>query len=321
MKPIAHSLKYVLGFPLALLTVFSAAAAAQQKPAAEGVPVRITVTAVSREKGQEPPPLSKADFLVYQDRDRRPVLNSVRQDGEANKLDLYILVDDSIASDVTLNYSDIKNFIHNLPSTARVGVVYALNGSITVSQDLTDNRDAALKSLRIPIGRAGAGGGIYLSLADMAKRLPPSPDRRRAILFLSSGIDLFRGYQDTYPGLNPDLSVAIDRLDQAGVTVYPIYISPAAHFLRNLFLVSNGQSCLSRLADETGGEAYFQGFGTPISMKPFLDEMARHLANQYRVTFSARPGKKSGYANIRVTTELSGVDVTGPARVFVPVEK
>jgi len=321
LSAMSHKLSLGLGLPLALLTVFPSSAAAQQAPAAEGVPVRITVTAATREKGEEPPPMSKQDFLVYQHHERRPVLDAIRQTGDKNKLDLYILIDDSISSDVTLDYPDVKNFVYELPSTARVGVAYALNGTITVAQDFTDNRDAALKTLRIPFGRFGAGGGIFLSLADLAKRLPPDPDRRRAILFLSSGIDLFRGYQDSYAGLNPDLDEAIGRLDRAGITVYPIYVSPAAHFFRNLFLVSNGQSCLSRLADETGGEAYFQGLITPISMKPFLQELAGHLANQYVVTFAAKPGKKSGYVSLHVTTEVSGVDVTGPSRVYVPVAK
>ena len=321
MKPNTTSLKLLLGLPLALVTAFSAVAAAQQTPAAEGIPVRITVTAVSREKGQEPPALTKEDFLVYQNHQRRPVLEAVRQTGPADKLDLYVIVDDSISSDVTLNYPDVKNFISELPSTARVGVGYALNGMVTVAQDLTDNRDAAMKKLRIPFGRIGAAGGIYISLADFAKRPPPDANRRRAILFLSSGIDLYRGYRDSYASLNTDLQTAINRLNRSGITVYSIYVSPAAHFLRNLFLVSNGQDCLSRLADETGGEAYFQGFQTPVEMKPFLNEMLQHLNNQYVVTFAAKPVKKSQYAGIRVATEVSGVDVTGPDEVYVNVPK
>jgi hypothetical protein len=306
---------------LGLLTFAYAASAAPQAAPAEGVPVRITVTAVSKEKGQEPPALSKDDFLIYQNHKRRPVLNVVPATSDSNKLDLYILVDENIATDVTLNYRDIGNFIHELPSSARVGVLYALDGTVTGTRDATDNRDAAVKALRIPLGRIAAGGGVFLSLGDLAKRLPALPDRRRAILFLSSGIDIYRGYMDTYPSLNPDLETAINRLDRNGITVFPIYISPAGHFQRSLYLVGNGQSCLSYLADETGGEAFFQGFNTPVDMKPFLDEIGRHLNSQYLVTFAAQPGKKSGYESIHATTELSGVEVRGPARAYVPAEK
>jgi hypothetical protein len=318
MKFMRTNWKAALGLPAALLTAFSSAAAGQAPPD-QGAPVRITVTAVEKGKGQEPPALTKQDFLVYQGKERRPVLSAVAQRGADNKLDLYIVVDDSIDSSVTLNYPDVGAFVRELPSTARVGVLYTTNGTIRVERDLTDDREAALKALRIPIGRTGAGGGIFLSLADLAKRLPPHADRRYAILFLSSGIDTFRGVRSTAPGLNPDLDTAINRLNRSGITVYSIYVSPAAHFTRSFFLVANGQSCLSRLADETGGEAYFQGTGTPVSMKPFLEEMGRHLANQYLVTFSAKPRKKSGYVGIKVTTEVSGVELDGPGQVYVPV--
>jgi len=317
--PIIH--RFAFALPAALLALFSSGAAAAQTSAREGVPVRITVTATEREKGQEPPALAKEDFLIYQGRDRRPVLSAVRQQGADNKLDLYIVVDEAIQSDVSLNYKEISSFVRELPATARVAVMYTRNGTVDISRDLTDDREAALKSLRLPLGRIEAGGGIYLSLADLAKRLPPAGDRRRAILFLSSGVDLFRGVRDTYPGTNPDLELAIDRLARSEVTVYSIYVTPAAHFSRSLFLVMNGQSCLSRLAAETGGEAYFQGSETPVSMQPFLGDLGRHLANQYLVMFSAKPGKKSGYESIHVRTELSGVEVTGPALVYVPVAK
>ncbi|HKM89453.1 MAG TPA: hypothetical protein VJX29_02475 [Candidatus Acidoferrales bacterium] len=321
MKNIQIAKGFAIGLPLALLALFSGGAAVAQAPAQKGVPVRITVTATSRGKGQEPPRLAKEDFLVYQGHERRPVLSAVSQQGADNKLDLYVVVDDGTESTVSLNYKDISSFVRELPSTARVAVLYARNGTVVPGHDLTDDREAAVKALRIPLGRIEAGGGIYLSLADMAKHLPPAPDRRRAILFLSSGIDLFRGFADTYPGTNPDLQEAIDRLNRSEITVYPIYVSPAAHFSQNLFLVNNGQACLSLLADETGGEAYFQGFQTPISMQPFLEEMGRHLDHQYLVTFAAKPAKKSRYESIRVTTEVSGVDVTGPGEVYVPAQK
>jgi hypothetical protein len=313
--------KFALGLALTAAAIFPAGAAAQAPAPANdgGAPVRMTVTATSKEKDQQPPALTPQDFLIYEGKDRRPILKVVPQQGADNKLDLYIVVDDSIDSGVTLNYPDVGKFVRELPTPARVGVIYTTNGTIQVARDLNDDREAALKALRIPIGRIGVAGGIYLSLADLAKRLPAIPGRRYALLFLSSGIDTFRGIRDTNPGLNPDLDLAIDRLNRAGITVFSIYVSPAAHFVQSFFLVSNGQSSLSRLAQETGGEAYFQGFNSPVSMTPFLEEMQRHLANQYLVTFAAKSRKKSAFIGVKVRTELSGVDLESPERVYVNV--
>ena len=311
-----------LKWKLALALALGAAVALSQIAVAQGndagTPVRTTVTAASKDKNENLPPLEKRDFMVYEGKSQRPVLNVVQQKGPEDKLDLYIVVDDSINTSVALNYPDVKNFVHELPTPARVGLLYTYNGTIQVVQDLTDDRDAALNKLRIPRGTNGVAGGIYLSLADLAKRLPNVPGRRYAILFLSSGIDSFRGLRSTSPGINPDLDLAIDRLNRAGITVYSIYVSPATHFGQSFWLVSNGQSCLSRLAAETGGEAYFQGFATPISMKPFLDEMQRHLANQYLVTFAATPRNKGAFVGLKVRTEVSGVELNSASRAWVP---
>lgn len=306
---------------LPLLAFAVCAGGAPQVREAEGVPIRITVTAAAKEAGREVPGLAKEDFLVYQDRGRRRVLDAVRLSGERNKIDLYIFVDDATRSNVTLDFGEISNFVRELPAAARVGVLYARNGTFLVAQELTTDREAALKTLRKPLGSVAGSGGIYLSLAELGKRLPPSADRRRAVVFLGSGIDVLRGRGETNPGVNPDLDLAINHLTASEVVVYPIYVSPAPEILSNLALVANGQSCLKKLATETGGEAFWEGFGTPVTMKPFLDDVSRDLNNQYWVTFAAKPAKKPDYAEIRVKTELSGVRVIGPTRVFVPAGK
>jgi hypothetical protein len=314
--------KLVLGVAAAMLFPAAANAAAKpQTPAGEGVPVSITVTAEMKHGKGEVPNLAKEDFLVYQGKERRPVLSAVLQTGANDKLDFYVLVDEAIDDRVSLNYKDVKAFISGLPASARVGVLYALNGSANPGVPLTTDHEAAIKGLRLPLGRIAEGGGVYLALEDLAKNFPVEPGRRRVVLLLSSGIDLYRGYSDTWATVNPDLSTAIDYLNRNGVVAYSIYVDPAGHFARSMFLVTNGQSCLSRLGDEAGGEAYFVGLGTPVDFQPMLEDLGRHLNHQYLVTFRAKPRKKAGLENLRVTTEASGVEMRGPAQVYVPAEK
>jgi hypothetical protein len=302
---------------LALSTIFGLAAYAQTTPGAT-VPVNVIVTVTGKD-GQEPPALQKEDFLVFQGNDRRRVISAVPQTGEANKLDLYVVVDENSEAQLSLHYPEISAFLRELPGPAMVGVAYARNGVVTIAHDLTTDREAAIKALRIPLGRLGATGGIYLSMADLAKRTNPALGRRAAILLLSHGIDTFRGIRETAPGVNPDLDTAIAAAQRKGIVIYSIYVAPSSHFYRSFFLVNNGQSCLARLGDETGGEAYFTGTITPLNMQPFLDEMARHLAHQYLLTFEAKPGKKPGLYGIRVRVEVSGAEVDAPSAVFIPL--
>jgi hypothetical protein len=289
---------------------------AQAAPAA-GVPVRVIVTVTGKER-EEPPKMNKEDFLVFQGKQRRPVLSAVPQTGPDNKLNLIVLVDEANESQLGTRYSDVSGFLRELPSSALVGLAYARNGSVTVAQDLTADREAVIKGLRLPIGRTGATGGIFLSILSVAKGVQSTPDRRTAILLLSSGIDTFRGVRATIPSQNPDLDRAVNEAQRKGITIYSIYVAPGSHFQTSFFLSTNGQACLSALADETGGEAYFSGTITPISMQPFLEEMQRHLAHQYSVTFAAVPQKKAGLYSIKVRTEVSGAEVDAPAQVLIP---
>jgi len=311
--------KLVLGLAAALL-VLGACVQANAQTAPGGVLSRITVTVTGKDR-PEPPAMQKEDFLVYQGRDRRPVVSAILQTGAENKLNLIVVVDESSESQLSLRYPELTTFLRELPSPALVGLAYARNGVVIVAQDVTADREAVIKALRIPIGRTGATGGIFLSLASVAKSIRSTPDRRTAILLLSSGIDTFRGIASTTPSMNPDLDSAIREAQRKGITVYSIYVSPSAHFQHSFFLVTNGQGCLARLGDETGGEAYFSGTITPINMQPFLEEMAEHLAHQYIVTFDARPGKKPGLATIKVRTEVSGAEVEAPSEAFIPAPK
>jgi len=72
------------------------------------------------------------------------------------------------------------------------------------------------------------------------------------------------------------------------------------------------------LANETGGEFFYQGFDTPISYQPYLKELTNLLQHQYTLGFVAVPEKKSGLQSVKVTTELSKIEISGATKVFVP---
>ena len=79
-----------------------------------------------------------------------------------------------------------------------------------------------------------------------------------------------------------------------------------------MFQVNYGQSNLAKMADRTGGEAFFQGLQTPISFAPFLDQLNVVLNNQYWLKFETpRSKKKNGeMRSIRIRTEQRDVDLS-----------
>jgi hypothetical protein len=72
------------------------------------------------------------------------------------------------------------------------------------------------------------------------------------------------------------------------------------------------------LTSETGGQSYFQGTRTPLAFAPFLEQFANDLRHQYVLTFQTLPAPKAGYHRLRVTTEIPGVHLFAPARIFIP---
>jgi hypothetical protein len=307
--------------PGLILVLFGAAVALlparAQEPHSSGADlVRVTVT-VSGRNHSEPPTLAKEDVMVRQENERRPVVDWVAAQGEQGRLDLAILVDDSLDASLGSQFRDLSQFLRGLPATTRVGVFYSSHGTTSLRQDFTPDHELAVKALRLPAGSVNDGSSIYLSIADLLKRWTKDGNRA-AVLLISDGIDLFRGVSlsDAYEDM--DLQTAIEQAQRNGITVFTLFANGAARYRSNFFLIANGQSCLLRLASETGGEAYFQGSQTPIAFRPFLETATKRLGRQYVLTFRVHPGEKAGFARLHVTTEVPRVEMTAPARVFVP---
>jgi hypothetical protein len=74
---------------------------------------------------------------------------------------------------------------------------------------------------------------------------------------------------------------------------------------------------LSRLTSETGGQSYLEGTLTPLAFAPYLTQFADDLGHQYELTFQPLPPPKIGYQPLRVTTEVPGVRLVAPTRIFI----
>jgi VWFA-related protein len=287
---------------LGLLAAMPAASAASG--------VTTTVTAVGK-KGS-PPPIKKEDVQLYQGKERIQVGDWRRSDNLA----LAILVDDSISQEAASQWNEIRAFINAQPSSVRVAIAYARNGSAEVAQDFTQDHALAAKALRIPLGSEGAFSSPYLAVQDWLKRWPVSGGERRSLVLISSGIDFFRG---SFDPIDPDLESTIERAQKENVNLWTIYYPAAGHVGRRYFRVFNSQANLSRLSEETGAESYYLGFERPVTLKPYLDELQEHLNNQYLLTFEGGAGGKKGkFERVRVATEIPNVEFLTPSEVFLP---
>jgi hypothetical protein len=281
-------------------------------------PAQMTVTVRALGKNKRMPEVNREDIIVRQGKDRLQVTGWTPLGGDRSPLDLFILIDDAARASMASQFGDVREFIDSLPKTTSVGVGYMRNGTVHVAQNLTTDHRRAANALRIPLGSPGVFGSPYLSVIDLMKRWPDSSNRRE-IVMITDGIDRLHGWPH-HRGLgptSPDVSSASAVAQRTGTIIHGIYTRGVGWRGSNYWQVTNGQNALAKLADETGGETFFLGFGEPVSFRPYLDRLQTSLDNRYRLEFNAMLGKKPGLQNVKLTTEVAGVELDSADSVWV----
>ncbi|MGA2589954.1 MAG: hypothetical protein ABSH32_08580 [Bryobacteraceae bacterium] len=279
-----------------------------------GSPVSVVVT-VAGQKNAPAPQLTMDDVLVSQNKQHMQITGLEPLRSESG-LQLWLLIDDGSASTLGTQLADLKKFVLAQPSTAQIGIGYMRNGGVQTAQLLTSDHELAAKAIRLPSGPPGISASPYLALVELIHKWPTGSPVRE-VLMVSSGVDPDNGSGPQ----NPYLSQAIDAAQRAGVVVHSIYYSGAGPWARAYGQIYWGQNYLAQLSDETGGEFYWLGTSNPVSMTPFLDDLNQRLSGQYLLTFLAKPERKSGFQNVKISTELPHVKLEGPSKVYVPASQ
>jgi len=303
-------------FGLGLTGVGVLGARSFAQPDMNGVAVHMVVT-VEAHKGPTVPVVNREDVLVNEGRERDKVTGWVPATGEHAGLEYFILLDDSSTASLARQLADLKNFIDAQPGTAKIGLAYMRNGTAMIEQNLTTDHALVASKLRLPMGIAAGDASPYFALTDLLKRWPASGNRRE-VLMATDGIDHYYGGGDM---LDPYLSAAIEDAQRAEVVVSGIYTPGIGHFGHSYWRTYWGQLYLARLAEDTGGEAYYIGFtGSPVTFTPYLDDQASRLNHQYLLTFLAKPQKKAGLRPVKIKTEVPNAELVSASQVFVPAE-
>jgi hypothetical protein len=304
-------MKYLLPFTVVAAVLFPLLA--QKDAAVPGTPAHAVVTVEARH-GSQPPQLQQQDIMAYEDRNRVQVTSWLPLKGDHAGLELMILLDDGSGLSVNTQLNEIRDFINAQPETTAIAVGYMRNGTVQFTAKFNKDHGQAAKSVRIPLGQAGINGSPYFSLSDVAKGWQEGAERRE-VLMITDGIDRY-GYGT---GLdNPYVNAAISDAQRKGIIVFSIYTRGAGHFGHSFWRNSWGQNFLSQLSDETGGESYYIGVGSPVSLKPYLDDLSARLTRQYLITMTLKAENKAGLRPIKLHTEVPNADLAYPARVWVP---
>ncbi|MEJ7576368.1 MAG: hypothetical protein WKF74_05130 [Pyrinomonadaceae bacterium] len=284
-------------------------AAGQRRGSARTITVPLTLRS-----GELARQLQPADFTVLENGEAQQVL-SVRGIDRA-PLALAVLIQDDVVSSVGNDIRGIGAFIRRQPEGSRVMVGYLRAGSLQVRQRFTTNAERAVSALRVPAGVAGIGPyNPYVQIVEALRRFESVPTGRRAIIVVSDGVDVSRGIDSSSPTQSIDLQRAINEAQRRGVAVYSIY-APTAGLTANgnNILVNNGQSSLTRLSDETGGRAFFQGTNAPVSFDPFLRQIDQALSRQLALTYLST-STRNGFRRLKIESNVAGLRFEYPTGV------
>ncbi len=253
--------------------------------------------------------LQRIDLTVTEDGEPQTIL-SIRATGNNSPMTLAVLIQDDLVSSIANEIRPLADFMRALPRGSRVMVGYLRAGSLQVRQKFTSDLEKAAKALRVPVGFASAAPyNPYVEVIEAIKRFDSQPSGRRAILLVSDGLDVSRGIDSSSPTLSIDLQRAINEAQRRSIAVYAFYAPTVG--LQSSILTANAQSSLKRLAEETGGRAYFQGTTTPVSFAPFIRELGVSLEKQVALTYLSTHTEK-GFHRIQVRSSSPGVEIDHP---------
>jgi hypothetical protein len=280
---------------------------AQTPNAAEGTAV---VTATS--KGEAPMVPQQQIQVSVDGKKVEPTLWKPYANGP---VELVVLIDGSARTSLGRNLQELEDYIASLPPNVTVGVAYMQNGAAAFTGPMSKDHKAVAGQVHLPGGTPGSNASPYFCLSDLAKRWPaPRSEARREVLMISDGVD---EYNLRYDPEDPYVHAAVTDSQRAGLVVYSIYFRDQGRLGRGFYETNAGQNYLTQLAEETGGNLYYEGLMNPVSFVPFLNDLTRRISSQYELDFPVKPEKKESYPSLKVKSEVKSVKLDAPEHVAV----
>ncbi|HSB26421.1 MAG TPA: hypothetical protein VLE19_01140 [Pyrinomonadaceae bacterium] len=197
-------------------------------------------------------------------------------------LDLAVLIQDDLVSQVSNELGVTREFIKSLPTGSRVMVGYITAGTLQVRQPFTSDLNKAATSLRIPISSTSASPfNPYVEVLEALKKFRENGSNAKVVLLVSDGLDTSRGFDATAAGQTVDLQRVINEANRRDVSIFSFYAPSVGLTSRSHLAASYGQSSLNRLANETGGKAFFQGTTGFVTFDAYFRGLRDALNRQY----------------------------------------
>jgi VWFA-related protein len=311
MKKVRPALLLVLLCPAIVLGQITSTQDSKGKQKVRTVTIPISIFTKQELKSDKPEEFIQANRLIVREDKEEQTILTMRSVANT-PLTLAILIQDDLSSDFNLQIKSLKDFIRGLPEGSKIMVAYVRGGTLDVRQRFTEDRVRAASMLRIVTSSAAAAPrSPYDSLLEALPRFDAQPAGRRAILLISDGLDTSQGLALGTPLSSTELDRAIDRAQRRSIAVYSFYSPASSTAGGNSSFVLQGQGSLQKLADETGGRAFFQGSMAPVSFDPFFKDLEIMLNRQFALTYLSTHMNR-GYHKVEVISTNPDIKIQHP---------
>ena len=267
----------------------------------------VSVAAVVRDKrGQVVRNLGREDFEVFDNGERRPILEFSQ--AENGPVSLAILVDVSGSMGMASHLAAARQTLSMLLQRLRPGqdevALFSFDRELTQHSPFT--RDPAVVESAAAGLRPFGITSLYDAIADTAKRVEARDAKRRAILVLTDGID------------NASRLTAGEVSGIASATDVPVYVlavlSPIDHdaVLRETGVAAGSTSQLTNLAYWTGGNAFVVSLPSHASVA--TSTVLAELRHQY--VFAFESAGAPGWRPLDVRTRKRDLNVRARSGYF-----
>ena len=240
--------------------------------------VRLPVTVKDKKKNLVSG-LTKNDFVVLEDGVPQEVTFFTT---EKSNPPVYVgvLMDTSASTKGKLSFSKeaAMNFIYTVIKQRKDKAAFmTFDNEVSLRQDFTDKQDELQKAVD-KIKKTGSQTALYDAVWDFSDQKMRSAPGRRVIVLITDGDDTFS---------RASIVDAIDIAQRTETTIFGI--STKEGFLGVVpgveigTIKDKGDKYLTKLCEETGGEAFFTG--DMLALERALKKVSDELSSQYIITY------------------------------------
>jgi VWFA-related protein len=257
--------------------------------------VRLPIT-VQDKKGQFIPGLTQNDFQVLEDKVPQPIDSFTSEQNNVLPLYVGVLMDTSpsTAGKLKFEQESAMNFIQTVIRPRRDRVLFAtFDHQITLRQDFTDRLELLDRAV-FGVKKTGEKTALYDAIWQFCDEKMRSAQGRRVIVVITDG-------DDTYS--RADINDAIDIAQRTETTIFAIStkagLSAVVPGVEAGQVQDHGDKNLERLAEETGGAAFFTG--DMLALERSFGRIANELRSQYLITYRPTNDRYDGsYRKVEV---------------------